>query len=169
MTWTSMIPILLLLAAVVIATQIAGKGKGIGRLPVEPRALMTDMERRTIGYIEAVIPTARVHAQVSMGALMRPKSGLDKSTRQRTLNRFTSRRVDFVVEDRASGRIMLLIELDDRSHNAAKDRDRDKLTGRAGYTTVRLPASERPTAESVRRHVGNALGIDTGHQQPALA
>jgi hypothetical protein len=169
MTWTSMVPILLLLAAVIVVVQLAGKGKGIGGLPVEPRALMTDMERRTIGYIEAAIPTARVHAQVSMGALMRPKSGLDKSTRQRTLNRCTSRRVDFVVEDRPSGRIMLLIELDDRSHDAAKDRDRDKLTGRAGYITVRLPAAERPTAESVRRPIGNALGIETDHQQPALA
>ena len=159
MTWNAIIPVLLLLAIVVVAMQFAAKGKGIGGLPVEPRALMTDMERRTIGYIEAAIPTARVHAQVSMGALMRPKSGLDKSTRQRTLNRFTSRRVDFVVEDRASGRIMLLIELDDRSHNAAKDRDRDRLTGRAGYMTVRLPASERPTAESVRRHIGNSLGL----------
>lgn len=164
-----MIPILLLLAVVVIATQLAGKGKGIGGLPVEPRALMTDMERRTIGYIEAVIPTARVHAQVSMGALMKPKSGLNRSAWQTTFNRFSSKRVDFVVEDRASGRIMLLIELDDRSHNAARDRERDKLTGRAGYITVRLPASERPTAESVRRHIGNALGIETGHQQPALA
>ena len=67
-------------------------------------------------------------------------------------------RVDYVVEDRASGRIMLLIELDDRTHNASKDRDRDQLTARAGYTTVRLPASERPTAESVRRHIGNAFG-----------
>jgi len=148
----------LLLAIVVVAARLLGSGKGIGGLPVEARALMTDMERRTIGYIEAAIPNARVHAQVSMGALLRPKSGLDNSTRMRTLNRFTSRRVDFVVEDRASGRIMLLIELDDRTHNAGKDRDRDRLTARAGYTTVRLPASERPTAESVRRHIGNAFG-----------
>jgi hypothetical protein len=162
------IPIVLLLA-IVMALQLAGKGKGIGGLPVEPQALMTDMERRTIGYIEAVIPSARVHAQVSMGALMKPKSGLDRSTWQTTFNRFSSKRVDFVVEDRASGRIMMLIELDDRSHDAAKDRDRDKLTGRAGYITVRLPASERPTAESVRRHIGNALGIEASHQQPAPA
>lgn len=160
MNWGTLIPVLLLVAIVIVAMQFAGGGKGIGGLPVEPRALMTDMERRTIGFIEAAIPDARVHAQVSMGALMRPKSGLDKSTRQRTLNRFTSRRVDFVVEERASGRIMLLIELDDRTHNAGKDRDRDRLTGRAGYTTVRLPASERPTAESVRRHIGNAFGQD---------
>ena len=149
---------IVLLAIVVVVAQLLGGGKGIGGLPVEARALMTDMERRTIDYIEAAIPNARVHAQVSMGALLRPKPGLDKSTWQRTLNRFTSRRVDYVVEDRASGRIMLLIELDDRTHNAGKDRDRDRLTARAGYTTVRLPASERPTAESVRRHIGHALG-----------
>jgi len=169
MNWGTLIPIVLLLAIVVVAMQFVGGGKGIGGLPVEPRALMTDMERRTIGFIEAAIPTARVHAQVSMGALLRPRSGLDQSTRQTTRNRFSSKRVDFVVEDRASGRIMLLIELDDRTHDAAKDRDRDRLTRRAGYTTVRLPASERPTAESVRRHIGNALGHGSDNHQPALA
>lgn len=158
MNWGTLISVLLLVAVVTVAMQFAGKGNGIGSLPVEPQALMTDMERRTIGFIEAAIPTARVHAQVSMGALLRPKYGLDQSTRQTTRNRFSSKRVDFVVEDRASGRVMLLIELDDRTHDAVKDRERDRMTGRAGYTTVRLPASERPTAESVRRHIGNAFG-----------
>ena len=159
MNTRAIIVAIVLLAIVVVAAQLLGGGLGIGGLPVEARALMTDMERRTIGYIEAAIPTARVHAQVSMGALLRPKPGLDNSTRLRTLNRFTSRRVDFVIEDRATGRIMLLIELDDRTHNAGKDRDRDRLTASAGYTTVRLPASERPTAESVRRHIRNAFGV----------
>jgi very-short-patch-repair endonuclease len=131
--------------------------QGIGGLPVVPRPLMTAAERRTITYIEEALPGTRVHAQVSMGALMKPRRGLDRSTYTRTFNRFCSKRVDFVVEDRATGRIVMLVELDDKTHDRRSDFDRDRLTTRAGYLTVRLPASERPTRWSVRRHIETAL------------
>lgn len=156
------------LAALIVLLQLVkGGGKTIGGLPVVARPLMTDMERRTIGLLEDALPGTRIHAQVSMGALMKPKSGLDRSTRTSTFNRFSSRRVDFVVEDRATGRILMLVELDDRTHDRRSDQDRDRLTARAGYVTVRLPASERPSAESVQRHIAAAVGPNTSaHETP---
>lgn len=152
------VPLLANIVALAILVAVLKRGKGaIGGLPVTAKPLMTNAERRAIVHIEAALPGTRVHAQVSMGALMKPRKGLDRSTYFRTFNRFCSKRVDFVVEDRATGRILMLIELDDATHNRRSDQDRDRLTIRAGYTTVRLPASERPTAESVRQHIRNAL------------
>ena len=130
----------------------------LSRLPVRPRPLMTNPERRVRTLIERALPDARIHCQVSMGALMNPASGLSKSEWWTTFNKFSSKRIDFVAEDPRSGRVFLLIELDDRTHDARRDRDRDALTRHAGYTTVRLPAGQRHTASSVAAHIHRALG-----------
>ena len=89
---------------------------------------------------------------------MNPAKGLSKSEWWTAFNKISSKRVDFVVEDPHSGRIILLVELDDRSHDRRSDTDRDALTRHAGYTTVRLPAGKRPTQTSVERHIEAALG-----------
>ena len=68
----------------------------------------------------------RFHAQVAMGALLK---------------------------DPTTGRVVALIEVDDGSHNAARDRIRDTMTGAAGYRPFRIPASVRPTIPAVLRIV----------------
>lgn len=133
---------------------------GIGGKPiprVERADLMTKAERRVIAYVEAALPRARIHAQVSMGALMKPARGLDRRTSTITRNRFSSKRVDFVAEDRETGAIIAIIELDDRTHNASNDRWRDNLTSSAGYKTIRLPAGEHHTHETVRNRILHSL------------
>lgn len=125
---------------------------------VRPKPLMTPAERKVCLMIERAMPGARVHSQVSMGAIMNPAKGLSKSEWWTTFNKFSSKRVDFVVEDPHSGRIILLVELDDRSHDRRSDTDRDALTRHAGYTTLRLPAGERPMHTRVERHIEAALG-----------
>ena len=153
--------LILVIAGVVIATFAILNGlpkRQLSRLKVRPKPLMTPAERRVCLMIERAMPSARVHSQVSMGAIMNPAKGLSKSEWWTTFNKFSSKRVDFVVEDPHSGRIILLVELDDRSHDRRSDTDRDALTRHAGYTTVRLPAGERPTQTSVERHIEAALG-----------
>jgi very-short-patch-repair endonuclease len=145
------------LALVVVVKALAGSsGKGLP-LAVRPHLLMTPMERRTLAWIESALPWARVHAQVSMGAILAPAKRLNRSQATTVRNRFSSKRVDFVVEDRATGHIVLLIELDDRTHDARADAARDRMTAAAGYSTLRLPAREKPDAASVRRHIEDLL------------
>lgn len=138
-------------------------GKSIPQVRKAP--LMTKAERRVIGYVEAALPHARIHAQVSMGAIMQPAQGMDRRSATITRNRFSSKRVDFLAEDRATGAIIAIIELDDWSHNAANDKWRDGMTRRAGYRTIRLPANERATAQSVRERIHAAL-YSEGSQPP---
>ena len=126
--------------------------------------LMTPMEQRTIDHIETALPWARVHAQVSMGALLKPVRGLNRSKSTTVRNRFSSKRVDYVIEHRGTGRVVLLIELDDRTHNRAADAARDRITAAAGYITLRLPAGERPSADNVRQRIRSAF-----LQHPQLA
>lgn len=139
------------------------KSPDISRL-VAAAPLMTSMEQRTIEHIENALPWARVHAQVSMGAILKPVRGLNRSKATSVRNRFSSKRVDYVIEHRATGRVVLLIELDDRTHNRAADAARDRITAAAGYVTLRLPAGERPTAQDVEQRIRNAF-----QQHPQLA
>lgn len=148
--------IALFVAAIMVLKRMGGRE--LSRLKVRSKPLMTPAERRVCLMIERAMPGARVHAQVSMGAIMQPAKGLSKSDWWTTFNKFSSKRVDFVVEDPHSGEIIILVELDDRTHNRRSDRDRDGLTRHAGYTTVRLPAGERPTQSSVTGHIEAALG-----------
>jgi hypothetical protein len=142
----------LLLAALVIVIVLAAIGRAIPRTPrVRAKALLTERERAARAIIERVLPHSRVHVQVSMGALLQPKGGFGRSEAMRTRNRFSQKIVDFVIEDRASGAILALVELDDRSHDAARDRKRDAMTATAGYRTIRLSAGRLTTADIATR------------------
>lgn len=147
---------LALAALAVFVVLLASKRRGIGDLPVRAAPLMTKRERIVCAMIERAVPHARVHAQVSMGAILRPTAGLDRSRSTSVRNRFSSKRVDFLLEDRASGEIIAIVELDDRTHNRSADRQRDRMTARAGYLTIRL-GPVRHTFATVRQALAEAL------------
>jgi len=146
--------------AILVVLKLGWPSGSLSRLRVRPRPLMTQAERRVCAMIEDALPGTRVHSQVSMGAIMQPAKNLSKSEWWSTFNRFSSKRVDFVVEDPATGEIIMLVELDDPSHRRSTDKDRDALTRHAGYTTVRIPPGKRPTRESVATLLHDALGFD---------
>ena len=148
----------LLVLALIIALAAANRrGKSDG-LPVESKPLMSDRERRVLGMIEAAAPGCRIHAQVAMAALITCRKDVPKDKRTAVRNRFDRKFVDYVVEHRASGDVLAIIELDDRTHNSAKDKARDEITEAAGYRTIRLPAGERINSQLVAERVAPLLG-----------
>lgn len=150
------IGLIALIAIAVFVVMLMSTRKGIGSLPVRAAPLMTKRERIVCEMIERAVPHARIHAQVSMGAILRPATGLDRSRSTSVRNRFSSKRVDFVLEDRASGEIIAIVELDDRTHNRTADRQRDRMTARAGYLTIRL-GPIRHTFATVRQALAEVL------------
>lgn len=139
--------------------------------PVTARPFLTGNEREFLGRLERALPECRVHAQVSMGALMRPSIPQGHDARQRSRHRsirntFDRKIVDFVIESRAGGRIIALVELDDRTHDAKKDHRRDRMTAAAGYRTIRWRSRQKPDREEIRRAVLGAHAGDAplGHK-----
>lgn len=112
-------------------------------LPLIQKRLMTEREREAIIALEALFPECRIHSQVAMAAILTTKKGLQKTERSGLRNRFDRKIIDFVIEQRVNGEILAIVELDDKTHNAAKDAERDKLTAAAGYRTVRVPPRTR--------------------------
>lgn len=152
-------PVAYLLPAIGIAFIVLAKIlEGFApRIRVEPKPLLTRVERETLGYLEAAVPQCRVYAQVSMGALIRPKRGLSRRESWSVRGRYSQKIVDFVLEHRLTGEVLALVELDDRSHDPERDRRRDAITAAAGYMTIRLPASVRPSMVGVHNRVTAAL------------
>jgi very-short-patch-repair endonuclease len=116
---------------------------------IRRKAFLTRVEVETLQHLEALCPQFRVHAQVAMSALIAPARGLSANERLWTHRRYGQKVIDFVLQERSTGQVRALVELDDLTHNRWKDRDRDRITRAGGYPTVRLSALFRPTRASV--------------------
>src|SRR3546814_14259874 len=88
-----------------------------------------------------------------MGALLKAPARPGQRSSPADRNAFSQKIVDFVVQDPNTGKIVALIEVDDWSHSAARNRIRDVMTAGAGYRTFHIPASARPTIPAVLRIV----------------
>jgi hypothetical protein len=142
-------------AAVALCALLLRRGP---RTPaVEARPFLTGNEREFLGRLERALPEARIHAQVAMGALLRPThrpKGRKGEARQRAVRaRFDRKICDYVVEDRRTGAVIAVVELDDRTHVAARDRARDAMMARAGYRTVRWDSRAKPDAAGIRARI----------------
>jgi hypothetical protein len=128
------------------------------RLLVRRKRFMSRAEAVTLTYLEKMFPQLRVHAQVAMSALIAPARTLSPKDKLWTHRRYGQKVVDFVLQDRVSGQVVALIELDDRTHNWMKDHVRDRITASGGYPTVRLTGRSWPTRASVAAAVGPVVG-----------
>jgi len=78
-----------------------------------------------------------------MGALLTVPRRLGRRSTSADRNAFSQKIIDFVVFDPTIGKIVPLVELDDRTHDAHKDRTRDAMTAR-GLTDDQDPGVGAP-------------------------
>lgn len=147
----------LIVCAVALLVLLKGAaGPGRPPTPVAKRFL-TDRELAMLAVIERILPAHRIHAQVAMGALLQVPRQLGRKVSLADRNSFSQKIVDFVVQNRETGAIVALVEVDDYSHNAATDGKRDAMTSRAGYTTIRIAGKTKPTLANVREALAPLL------------
>lgn len=81
----------------------------------------------------------QILAKVRLADLIGVDGGLDRSTHLRYFSKISSKHIDFVIAD--DMKVLLLIELDDNSHNSedriARDKFVDKALSVSGYTLIR--------------------------------
>lgn len=153
-------------AALVVVVLIIAAARILGStsrpaIPVVARRVLTASElvfyRRLIRALEN-IGGVDVMPQVSMSAVMDTRKGLDPQTARATRNRFDRKTIDFVVVD-AETNVLLIIELDDWSHDGQGERDskRDEITAAAGHRTLRIRGKAAKNDAEVERLVRQAL------------
>ena len=144
-----------ILAAILPAVLSLAK-TGDSRSRYVSKALLTANEKEFFLRLCKALPDYHVLAQVSMGQLIttRKLRGDRSNEHLRARNRFSQKAVDFVIAD-SDLNVVALVELDDRTHHAERDRRRDEMTRSAGYATLRYASREKPTPWQIARDVRN--------------
>lgn len=151
-----------LIGLAVIATILASAFRS--RHPLfAKKTFLTRNELEFLNRLERALPELRIHAQVAMGAILRPAINSTGGRRQRRFyasirSRFSQKICDFALQDRETGEILAIVELDDRTHNPARDRRRDAMLEQAGYRTFRFHSRRKPSYEEIRQTI---LGSQT--------
>lgn len=152
---------LLLVAAVILATKLKSD-KATIKETYQPRKLMTDNELEFFNRLVAALPGHYIFPQVSMLALIEPATTDQKKAHSDRL-RIAQQRVDFVVGDK-NGEVVVIVELDDRTHSSAKDKTRDARCKEAGIRTVRFNSKNKPTAEVIQASIFSEKNVITLNQ-----
>lgn len=119
-----------------------------------------------------------IMCQVSMGALI--DNGL-RPTHPRYWEarlKFSSKICDYVLCDKKSLSPVLVVELDDVTHNRDKDRNRDNFLALSGLRTVRFWSRNKPSPSHIREFIELELyklaktphsGVRQAWQPPEIA
>jgi len=141
--------LIILVAATIIAYVL------ISSRPKAPayrkRAIMTPNELEFHSRLTRALEGLHVCPQVAMHALIEPTS-LHGQTRLRDFRRVSQKIVDFAVFD-AQWAIVLVIELDDRTHIASRDAVRDSYMSAAGIRTLRYQSRAKPSEVQIAADV----------------
>lgn len=143
----AVVVIVAFIAAAVLARLSTGDRTGKYRR----RELMTDNELEFFTRLVKALPDHYIFPQVSMSALLEASTS-DKKRAHSDRLRIAQQRADYVVCD-ARCEIVVVVELDDRTHSRAKDQIRDTRLEQAGIRTVRFQSRNKPTAEAIRASV----------------
>ena len=149
------LPLALLVVVGLLVLLVRAAGPKVSRAPAPvyaARPLLTANELEFYKRLRHALPEYHVLPQVSLAALMEPVT-TDPSSRRAALNRIAQKRVDYVIAERGDLHVLALVELDDRTHRASRDADRDSLTASAGYVTHRFSSTRKPTAPAIREQV----------------
>ncbi|MDP8920402.1 MAG: DUF2726 domain-containing protein [Pseudomonadota bacterium] len=116
--------------------------------------IMTDNEREFYGRLLAACPDCQIWPQVPILALVRPDAKEGSRAFWMAFRRISNTRVDWaIVRDMD---VLAIVELDDRSHDARKDAERDRILRSCGYRVVRFNSSRRPNPRQIHEAVFNA-------------
>ena len=83
-----------------------------------------------------------------MSAVLEASSGFAKKAHSDRL-RIAQQRIDYVITTKQLD-IVVVVELDDRTHSRAKDQLRDSRLEQAKIRTVRFQSKSKPSVEAIR-------------------
>lgn len=163
-----------LLALVALCSLFARK---VEKYPyVAAGALLTPAERSFFQALESALEGegVKLFAKVRLGDIMQVRAGVPPKERHRAYSRISSKHADFVVCDPRTFRVMGVIELDDKSHDAPVRRRRDEFVDgaltAAGIPILRVVARRTYDLEALRSEAKSLfrLGVSGRRKDRAL-
>ena len=159
-------------AALALAIACVVAALAVGLRATSPRRTSRPRRRGGAGYVRGGVLTpneAEFHArlrralgpryevwpQVAMLALVSPHGGPDGDWT--AFNKVSNKRVDWVIA--VDGEPRVVVELDDRTHEARRDRDRerDRILAACGWPVLRYESRAKPDEARIRADVRRSL------------
>lgn len=120
-----------------------------------PKPFLTNRKHAMLAALERVLPMYRIHAQVSVGALLASGGPTDHRPQPTAGQVLAQRIVDFVIVDPDSSMVIALVEMDERFADPDEEGERDAMMALAGYATIRIASSDRATVATAQAAVGH--------------
>ncbi len=123
-----------------------------GLPPYRCKPIMSENEKEFFGRLCVALPGCFIFSQVSMAGLIEPGVSAGDPSYLPAFRKISQLRIDYVIYD-ANLALVCVVELDDRTHNARKDADRDAMLRSAGIRTVRWNSKNKPLAAEIVRTI----------------
>jgi hypothetical protein len=137
----------LLLAAPAVFLLFRSRKPWLSRLRRKP--LLTANEAEFFHRLQRALPGFHVFPQVSFAAFLNDDGQLSRNAQWAVRAKFDRKIADFVVCERGTLKVVAVVELDDRTHHAKADRQRDAITKAAGYQTIRYQSQQKPSEAEI--------------------
>lgn len=122
------------------------------------KPLLTENEIEFYGRLKKALPDFAIFPQVALRAFVKPAASAGSKRYWRESGLLGAKHCDFLICDPNTLKIVTIIELDDRTHNATKDASRDAMTRAAGYPTLRFQSRSKPEVSEIRKTVCSLTG-----------
>jgi hypothetical protein len=118
----------------------------------KPKNLLTDNELEFFWRLTRALPEVFIFPQVAMSALIDPTATQGTKAFMSSFGRISQKRVDYALYDTGM-KLLCVVELDDKTHQASKDEARDRLLKSAGIRTIRWNSKNKPQASEIQDQV----------------
>jgi hypothetical protein len=113
------------------------------------KPLLTSNEAEFFHRLQRALPGFHVFPQVSFAAFLTDDGKLSRKAQWAVRAKFDRKIADFVICDRQTLKVVAVVELDDRTHVAHSDRQRDAITKAVGYQTIRYQSRQKPSQAEI--------------------
>lgn len=118
-------------------------------LNYHPTRIMTPNEMEFFARLEKAWPEGYIFPQVAMSALIQPTS-IDQKKYMNDFRKISQKRVDYAIFT-AAMHLVCIVELDDMTHDQAKDAIRDGMLMDAGIPTLRWHSRKKPSVPQIQK------------------
>lgn len=154
-----------IIIALVFVLMAAGKG-GKGEPELQYRLMPHLLSKAELGFYGPLLQATNGHdvsvfSKVRIADVLAPVKNPDRKIWQRAFNAISSKHFDFVVCRDSDSRILLAIELDDKSHSTQKAQKRDRIVNSAcqtaGLPLLRFAAKRGYVIADIRTELDKVL------------
>lgn len=130
------------------------------------KSLFTHAERSFLGTLELALPSNyRVLGKVRVADVITPVKGMSKDQWWTAFNKISAKHFDYVLCEKDTLNVVAAIELDDRSHDSDKRKQRDQLLDKAcasaNLTLIRFPAQQQYQVQDIQHRISGVLNPAT--------